>query len=105
MTFRPLPEHELWRADVGFVLAERADQVGDDEYLSGAPDLVVEVLSPSNTADEMDYKRTTCLENGCSCFWVVNPKRKLVSVTEGNLTRHYDVLAVVPSPFFDGVPV
>jgi len=39
-----------WR----FVRPDRAAQVSADEYLRGAPDLVVEVLSPRNTADEID---------------------------------------------------
>ena len=89
MAFRPTPEFEVWQADVGCVRADRAASISEDEYLEGAPDLVVEVLSPRNTADEIDDKRTICLENGTSSFWVVNDKRKLVSVTEGNVTKHY----------------
>src|SRR5258708_1040521 len=54
MSFRPRAEYEMWRADVGFVRAERADSVG--RYLMGAPDLIVEVLSPSNTAAEINDK-------------------------------------------------
>jgi len=89
MAFRPTPEHEVWEADVGFVRAERAGTVGDDEYLSGAPDLVVEVLSPSNTVDEINDKMSICMENGCSSFWIADPKRKRLSVTESDVTRHY----------------
>lgn len=105
MSFRTLPEHELRRADVGFVRAERARRVEADEYLTGAPDLVVEVLSPGNSAVEMDDKRTICLENGCSSFWVVNPKQKIVSVTEGNTTRHYGLAENIPSTWFGELPV
>src|SRR5688572_23460994 len=72
MAFRPTPEHEVWEADVGFVRAERAASVGPDEYLSGAPDLVVEVLSPSNTVDEINDKMSICMANGCSSFWVAD---------------------------------
>ena len=89
MAFRPAPENEVWKADVGCVRLERAANVGADEYLQGAPDLVIEVLSPRNTADEIDDKRTICMENGCLSFWVVNDKRKIISVTEGNVTTHY----------------
>lgn len=80
----------MWIADVGYVREERAARIGGDEYLNGAPDLVVEVLSPSNTADEIDDKRTTCIANGCQSFWVVNDRRKLVAVTEDGVTKHYD---------------
>ena len=89
MAFRPSPEYEVWVADVGCVSLERDDATGDDEYLMGSPELVVEVLSPSNTMDEINDKMAICMDNGCVSFWVVDPKRKRVSVTEGSITRHY----------------
>src|SRR5919198_3700188 len=49
MAFQPAREYEVWEADVGVISKERDDATPDDEYLQGAPDLVVEVLSPSNT--------------------------------------------------------
>jgi Uma2 family endonuclease len=81
------PGHEAWQADLGFVRAER--RAGISDYLMGAPDLVIEVLSPSNTVDEINDKMDICMANGCLSFWVVDPKRKLVSVTEGEETRQY----------------
>jgi len=89
MPFRPLPENEVWVADVGLARAEREQSAADDEYLQGSPDLVVEVLSPSNTVDEINEKMSLCMDTGCSSFWVVDPKRKRVSVTEGDVTKHY----------------
>ena len=102
MSFRPSPEYEVWEADVGLALSERADRVGDDEYLMGAPDLAVEVLSPSNTVDEIAEKISICMANGCISFWVVDPKRKRVSVTEGDMTRHYGVSAAIQCHLLDG---
>ena len=93
MAYRPTPESQVWRADVGFVIAERAQSVGEDEYLMGAPDLVVEVLSLSNTVAEINDKMSLAMANGCSSFWVVDSKRKRLSVTEGDVTRHYGVEA------------
>jgi len=37
----------------------------------------------------MNEKMLICMANGCISFWVVDPKGKSVSVTEGDLTRHY----------------
>jgi Uma2 family endonuclease len=53
--------------------------VVNDEFI-GAPDLVVEVLSPSNTAAEMDDKQKLCFANGCREFWMVNEDKKTVRV-------------------------
>ncbi len=85
-----------WVADVGCVSRERYDAAGDDNYLMGAPELVIEVLSPSDTVDEVNDKMFICTANGCNCFWVVDPKPQLVSVTHGTITRHYGVQAAVP---------
>lgn len=100
--FRPTSEHELWQADIGYISPDRNGAVGDDEYLPGAPDLVVEVLSPSNTVDEINDRMAICLDNGCASFWVVDPKRKRVSVTEGNVTRHYSQSDMIPCPMLGG---
>jgi len=96
MSFRPAPEYEVWEADVGLTLAERANEVADDEYLMGAPDLAAEVLSPSNTVDEITEKMSICTANGCVSFWIVDPRRKRVSVTEADVTKHYGVSASIP---------
>ena len=90
------PGHEAWQADVGFVREDR--RAGITDYLMGAPDLVIEVLSPSNTVDEINDKMDICLANGCLSFWVVDPERRLVSVTEGDVTKQYWASASIPLP-------
>ena len=90
------PGHEAWQADVGFVREDRRSEITD--YLMGAPDLVVEVLSPSNTVDEISDKMDVCMANGCVSFWAVDPKRQVVSVTEGDLTRQYRASTSLPLP-------
>src|SRR5260370_14066381 len=47
--FRPLPEHELRSADIAVVTLVRLQQADPDDFLQEAPELVIEVLSPSNT--------------------------------------------------------
>jgi Uma2 family endonuclease len=92
MAFQPTAEHEVWRADVGVVTKERENATPDDAYLQGAPDLVVEVLSSSNTVDEISDKMHICMEHGCPSFWVVDGKLKEVHVTEpGFVTRRYSL--------------
>jgi Uma2 family endonuclease len=97
MAFRPKPENEVWRADVGVVQKERADGTSRDGYLQGAPDLFVEVLSPSNTAQEINDKMAVCVGNGCSSFWVVDDNLKEVKVTEGDISRRYTGGATIGS--------
>ncbi len=77
--YRPLPEYECWGADVAYVPRARWERIED--WLFGAPDLVVEVLSPSNSAAEMLEKRKLCLENGSREFWVVDTDLREVEVS------------------------
>jgi Uma2 family endonuclease len=68
-------------ADVAFICSERAERADPDGYFEGAPDLVIEVLSPSNTAMEMLEKEALCLENGAREFWLVDMDRRQVRVS------------------------
>jgi len=49
-------------------------------YLEGAPDLVVEVLSPGNTFDEIEDKLVEYFDNGTRLAWIVNPTQHYVMV-------------------------
>ena len=95
MAFQPAPEYEVWVADVGCVSQRRDDETAPDEYLMGAPEIVIEVLSPSNTVDEISDKMAICMENGCRSFWTVDPKRRVISVTHGATTTHYVVAETI----------
>jgi Uma2 family endonuclease len=48
------------------------------EGCRGAPDLVVEILSPSNTADEYIRKFNLYMKAGVREYWIVEPKSKTV---------------------------
>ena len=81
MPFRALPEYDVRGADVALVSRERWNAGDEDGYLLGSPELVIEVLSPSNTKAEMREKAALYLSTGCVEFWVVDPKRRTVSIT------------------------
>jgi len=60
------------------------------EGCRGAPDLVVEILSPSNSAIEMERKFHLYEEAGVREYWVVNPEMKTVKThlfAEGKVHR------------------
>jgi len=67
--------------DVSFVSKERLEQVGETErYCPGAPDLVVEVLSPSDRPSKVNKKTLLWLSCGAKQVWIVNPKDHTVRI-------------------------
>jgi len=78
--FRPIADHEYWIADVAFLFRARWDGIPAKGNLQGAPDLVIEVLSPSNTVAEIREKKKLCLENGSKEFWAVDQDHREVEV-------------------------
>jgi Uma2 family endonuclease len=79
--FRPKPEYEYWIADVAFASREQWLNIADEGNLQGVPEIVIEVLSPSNTASEMLDREQVCLENGGREFWVIDPVRSQIKVS------------------------
>ncbi|HWD98381.1 MAG TPA: Uma2 family endonuclease [Bryobacteraceae bacterium] len=79
--FRPLPEYEYRIADVGIVSLDRIRNTDLNGYLEGAPDIVIEVLSPSNRAAEMMEKEKICLANGAFEFWLVDSDQRLIRIS------------------------
>lgn len=89
--------------DVAFVRSDRVPGVPTMGYFEGAPDLAVEVLSPNDLASEVLEKVQEWLAAGCRAVWVVDPRKKLVTVHRPDrstaLLREADMLSgeeVVP---------
>jgi Uma2 family endonuclease len=51
-----------------------------EEGCRGAPDLVVEILSPSNMAIEMERKLLLYKKAGVREYWITDPKNKHISI-------------------------
>jgi len=68
--------------DVSFMAKERLQGLDDlpDGFLEGAPDLAVEILSPSNTVEEIHNKLVEYFDNGSRLVWVIHPKEQYVLV-------------------------
>ena len=67
--------------DVAFWSAERLAEMGDVlDYFPGSPDLVIEVLSPTNRPTAIANKIAEWLEHGARLVFEVNPRRRSVGV-------------------------
>ncbi len=70
---------ERYIPDVAYVSRARQTEPSDQSYSPIPPDLVVEVLSPSNTPHEIRLKMVNYLAAGCT-VWIVDPDRQVVEV-------------------------
>lgn len=78
--------------DAWFVRADRVPG-GDaaDQYFLGAPDLAIEVLSPSDRFDTVMLKVRDYLDAGTPLTWVFDPKSRLTAVFRpGQAVRFLD---------------
>jgi Uma2 family endonuclease len=66
--------------DVAFVAAGRLSPDDIDEPVELAPDLAVEVLSPTNTVPEMLRKLNDYLGHGVRLVWIVDPEARTIAV-------------------------
>jgi Uma2 family endonuclease len=97
-----IAHHDVREADIGFVPQHRWDAVRDNEYLSGAPDLTSEILSPSNTTLETLDRENLCLTHGCVEFWTADPERKTIRVSTASRIVVYDRDDSIESPLLPG---
>lgn len=65
--------------DILFVSKSNLDII-KETHIEGVPDLVVEVLSPSNWVDDRRTKFTVYAEAGVAEYWIVDPKTATVEV-------------------------
>lgn len=86
-----VPELTVRVTDIAFVRTERippqAQQAG---FWPLAPDLVIEIISPSETASSIQEKVQDFLTAGTRLVWLVYPDtRSLVEYGQGHQMRHY----------------
>jgi Uma2 family endonuclease len=65
--------------DIVFVKAERLGIIGEN-YIEGVPDLIVEILSPSNWLYDRREKMQVYQEAGVPEYWIVDPRAQTIEI-------------------------
>jgi Uma2 family endonuclease len=74
-----LAEHDVAQPDILFVSNERRSII-TAANIQGAPDLLVEILSPSTQRRDRGYKQDLYARHGVGEYWLVDPEAETVEV-------------------------
>ena len=105
-----LSDTDVVQPDLLFVSRERGHLLSGGENVQGAPDLVVEILSPATADRDRGYKRELYARHGVAEYWLVDPIAETVSVhcqREGTLTRTHTFTRTqtLRSPLLTGLEI
>jgi Uma2 family endonuclease len=79
-----LDDENVFQPDIVFISKQRRDIIKDDG-IHGAPDMVIEILSPSTAYYDIKKKYKIYEKFGVKEYWIVDPEMKgveLFSLTE-----------------------
>jgi Uma2 family endonuclease len=76
-----LGETEVYQPDLLYISNERLGIIGETK-IEGAPDLVVEILSPTTAYYDLKHKKEIYASTGVKEYWIVDPIEKSVEVFE-----------------------
>ena len=96
--------------DLLFVSRQRAADILTAKHVTGPPDIVVEIGSPSTRKRDKTTKRRLYERSGVSEYWIVDPERDVVRVyrnRDGQFERPIELRAsvddVLTTPHLEGL--
>ena len=84
------------------------EKTANGKGCDGAPDFVIEVVSPSTASRDYLYKLNQYQRAGVKEYWIVNPDSKSVNVygfSDGNGTGAYSFSDAIPCLTFPGLTI
>jgi Uma2 family endonuclease len=98
LPFRALSQFDLRTADVGVIAKSRWDAVGEGD-LFGSPEIMIEIVTPSNRRGEIADRMALFLATGTQQFCEIDDTRRIVTVTGlDNQNLVYRSVDEVPFP-------
>jgi len=104
-----LSKFDVLQPDVFFIAEERRSIIGE-KYISEAPDLVVEVLSPSTADRDQVAKAKQYARFGVREMWIADPSAKTIEMLANSEDGFYRVALhcgddVLRSPLLPGLEI
>lgn len=104
-----LSETNVVEPDVLFISTQNSSIIGE-KNISGAPDLLIEIISPSSGYYDMIEKKELYQEFGVREYWIVDPKKKWVEIYKNQngkfeLLQRLDKEGVLASNVLEGFKI
>lgn len=104
-----LSDEDVVQPDILFIRNEHSGII-QEHAIHGAPNVIVEILSPSTAERDRTYKRTLYARSGVSEYWLVDPETQTVEVltleAKGYLQAgHYERGQTLNSPLLSGLQI
>jgi len=93
-------ERDVFQPDVSVVRSDRFPS--PTRVLKRAPEIAIEVVSPSDTASHIKAKISSYLQNGASSVWIVYPEDRSVVVHFSDQVREFKADQVIADPMLPG---
>ncbi len=74
-------ETETYQPDILFIAEARFNIIAEDK-IEGAPDLIMEILSPSTAYYDLKVKKRVYAKSGVREYWVIDPIEKSIEIYE-----------------------
>jgi Uma2 family endonuclease len=84
------------------VIAINRLNLGEDKYVQGAPELAIEVVSPSESAAYLRIKTDAYLANGARSVWIVFPEVRSVMIYTRDSVREIRGDQTIVDPLLPG---
>ena len=102
-------EEDVFQPDIIFISKERLNIIGETK-IEGAPDLVIEILSPSTAYYDLRKKFKIYEKHGVKEYWIVDPEERSIEIyqNEGGKFRLIQTAKekdTVNSPLLKGLKI
>lgn len=97
--------------DIAFVAQDNSGFIDENDIFRGAPDLIVEIISPSTYIYDLEGKKRLYAESGVNEYWLAFPEARIIQINKRNNTGEYQLLQVagekdvVSSVVLDGLQI
>jgi Uma2 family endonuclease len=100
-------DEDTFQPDLIFISRERSSNLVGETKIEGAPDLIIEIPSPSTTYYDFGRKFKVYEKAGVKEFWIVHPERKRIEVYQNRenrlqLIREVEETGIVKSVLLKG---